>query len=169
MKNEVPSFLQKAILEGQVKIGNYIGYVNTFNNYPDKGSIDILPDAQESSKEEKIEEIVDYLSQLSTKVAVPYKDRFEEVLRRILADTEVQEWLLFVNGNANFKNYNKGRVFKLVKIMQVQHVFPDDILGKEINQLLEGTEEDTSYRKLMSQMSIKDIAIEKKIVKLLSI
>lgn len=102
--------------------------------------------------------LADYMAKLQPLANAQYRPKFDLLVHNMLADQKVSGWLMKAR-KCQFKEFNKGRVFKIacmLRNLKVLRLFAD----QELNQLLEGTTHDTSYRKNMVQRLKEEDEIE---------
>lgn len=127
--------------------------------------LDLEP-TEVSDKDDRIKELVNYLCQLYCVSSKKYASSFHQHISVMVANVEIQEWLLDTS-RCEYKPFNKNRAFKFARMLCNRKVINLDN-DHSLNAILESTDEDTSFRKKMSQKTKKDIKIEGILAKILN-
>ena len=112
------------------------------------------------------EQLLQYILQLLPIVVVSFREQYAGLVRLLLRDADIREWLFDTSHCHTFKAFNKGNVFKLGRVFYQNKLidYQSDYL---LNQLLEQSQEDTTYRKSMGNQTKGFRQIEKRIVTLI--
>lgn len=102
-----------------------------------------------------------YLSRLQDLAIQEYQDDFTRLVEELINEESIAEWI-YETRHCNFKLFNKGRTFKMARILRTYGVL-NEFADNDLNIILESSSKDTSYRKSMSQMNSLDKEIENKI------
>lgn len=94
---------------------------------------------------ERVELLKTYLLQLKDYVSPGYNHDFCELIKYLIDDSKILNWLL-ATAKADYKCFNKLRIFKLARLMKQQHVLQYE-KDTQLNKILELTDDDTSYRR----------------------
>lgn len=166
-----------------IKIDNLTGSIFgnvTINNYGNKEEGNTDNEAEEATYEEVkpqtssdvthvqtdntvqntcLTTLKEYICRLGKIVNSQYTDLFPQLVDKILQNADIQEWLLDTR-RCNFKDYNKNRVFRLAQLFKYFGIvsYNKDI---ELNLLLEGCDQDTSYRKSLTRKDSNEVNIRK--------
>lgn len=100
-----------------------------------------------------------YLMQLQPLTTPSWQASFSQLVSAIIADTHLFRWLTDTARCKDFRIFNKTRVFKLARMLRNKNVLTD-FADTVLNQVLEASDEDTSYRKAMSTNTQNDNDIE---------
>lgn len=162
------------------QVNNY-----NFNFYPGKEQHDTTTEAEDvpfedvsdrQAPESPVEQkqlcdvdiqqaLTDYLMQLRNKVLPQYVDYFAEAVSRIVNDKIILEWLLNTKNCTGFTVFNKGRVFRLARMLRISQLL-EDFEDVQLNQLLEASAIDTRYRRTMNQNSKNEAKVSQSVAEI---
>lgn len=122
-----------------------------FDTYSDAGvpvipaEVPVVVTANVLDHKERVELLQTYLLQLKDYVSPGYNRDFCELIKYLIDDSKILTWLL-ATAKADYKCFNKLRIFKLARLMKQQHVLQYE-KDTQLNKILELTDDDTSYRR----------------------
>jgi len=103
-----------------------------------------------------------YLGKLRELATDAYKDKFDDVIEKILGDEKVRTWLLDASRCRNFSQFNKYKVYKLCRMLMNAKVLHFDN-GNSLDSALEKSEHNTSYRRTMNKSEDEDLLAEQQV------
>ena len=118
---------------------------------PVETAVPVMLTATPLSIEMRKAALLPYLLQLKDSVTPAFNDCFVDLCKALIDDKKILNWLLIIN-NSKCDIFNKARVFRIARIFIQEEVIA---VGSELqlNQILEHTDKDTSFRSNMGKES----------------